>query len=231
MFGRIARRYDLANRLLSGGLDRSWRRRLVAGVEKAGVDAVLDLACGSGDVAFALSRALRPGCRVVGADFSPPMLFEAERKRSAARLAEPTFVLGDALNLPFPDGSFQAVTLAFGLRNMPSRERCLGEIRRVLRPGGRLFVLEFSQPSPWVRPGYTFYLGRLLPVIAGAITGDRPAYEYLNRTISEFPGAEELAREIRAAGYDPVTHERMTFGIVALHEGVKSPEDGPIVRT
>ena len=224
MFGRIARRYDLANRLLSGGMDVYWRRRLVAGVSRQKPAEILDLATGSGDVAFALSRGLPPATRICGMDFCRPMLDEAEQKKAAAgeaRYANVTFREGDGLALPIPDESFDAVTISFGLRNLADRVRGLREMRRVLRPGGRLFVLEFSQPHRWFRPLYYFYLEKLLPRIAGALTGDRGAYVYLNCTIEEFPDRAALSGEIRAAGFSQVTARGMTFGIVALHEAVK----------
>jgi demethylmenaquinone methyltransferase/2-methoxy-6-polyprenyl-1,4-benzoquinol methylase len=224
MFGRIARRYDLANRLLSGGTDIWWRRRLVAAVQRTGPRDVLDLATGSGDVAFALCRALGTIVRITGMDFCQPMLDEAEAKKTsggAGGCTNLTFRQGDALALPLPDESVDAVTIAFGLRNLADRPRGLREMRRVLRPDGRLFVLEFSQPHAWFRPFYFFYLKKILPVLAGWVTGDKAAYVYLNDTITEFPGREALAEEIRAAGFSAVSATPMTFGIVALHEAKK----------
>jgi demethylmenaquinone methyltransferase/2-methoxy-6-polyprenyl-1,4-benzoquinol methylase len=220
MFARIARRYDLANRLLSGGTDRRWRRRLLAAVRRAGPQVVLDLATGSGDVALALGRALPDSAEITGMDFCPPMLDEAEAKRRrAGGLDHVRFQFGDGMALPLADASVDAVTIAFGLRNMADRARALREMRRVLRPpNGRLFVLEFSQPAPWFRPIYYFYLRHLLPFLAGWITGERGAYDYLGETIGTFPGREALARELRDAGFAAVTATALTFGIVALHE-------------
>ena len=194
MFGRIARRYDLANRLLSGGLDRGWRRRLVRAVKQLAPGEILDLATGSGDVAFALSRGLEPSVRILGMDFCAPMLLEAERKKSAAgsRYDHVRFTQGDGLALPLAEAEFDAVTISFGLRNMADRARSLSEIRRVLRPGGSLFILEFSQPQRWFRPAYFFYLRHVLPAIAGWATADRAAYVYLNETIEEFPDRAAL---------------------------------------
>jgi demethylmenaquinone methyltransferase/2-methoxy-6-polyprenyl-1,4-benzoquinol methylase len=222
MFARIAHRYDLANRLLSGSADRWWRRRLVAAVRRAQPRAVLDLATGSGDVALALGRALPGGVEIIGMDFCPPMLEEAEAKRRrTGGLSNVSFRPGDGLALPLADASQDAVTIAFGLRNMADRPRALREMRRVLRPPhGRLFVLEFSQPAPWFRPLYYFYLRRVLPRLAGVITGDRTAYDYLGATIGEFPGREALSRELRGAGFSAVFATAMTFGVVALHEAV-----------
>lgn len=221
MFGRIARRYDLANHLLSGGMDYSWRRHLVRAVDRAHPSAVLDLATGSGDVAFALSDSLPPTTVIAGMDFCQPMLDQAIAKKKAAgptRYANVSFHPGDGLALPVPDGSFDAVTISFGLRNLADRPKGLREMRRVLRPGGRLYVLEFSQPHRWFRPLYFFYLRRILPRIAGVVTGDRAAYDYLNNTIAAFPGREALAAEIRAAGFSAVSASALTLGIVALHE-------------
>jgi demethylmenaquinone methyltransferase/2-methoxy-6-polyprenyl-1,4-benzoquinol methylase len=221
MFARIAARYDLANRLLSGGIDRWWRRRLVNLVRRHSPHDVLDLATGSGDVAFALARRLDPKTQIVGMDFCQPMLDEAEAKKNRAndpRFSSVTFKPGDGLNLPLADASFDAVTISFGLRNMADRHRALSEMRRVLRPGGRLWVLEFSQPYGWFKPFYYFYLRRILPLIAGAVTGDRAAYVYLNETIEQFPGRPALAAEIQAAGFSEVMASPLTFGIVALHE-------------
>ncbi len=220
MFGRIARRYDLANFILCGGLDTWWRRRLVRAVAEKHPGDVLDLATGSGDVAFALCRRLAAGTRVLGMDFCQPMLDEAEAKKRTAppeRVRTLSFRQGDGLALPLPDRSFDAVTISFGLRNLADRLRGLGEMHRVLRPGGRLVVLEFSQPHRWFRPLYYAYLRYVLPPLAGAVTGDRAAYEYLNRTIGEFPDRFALAREIESAVFSPVRAEPLSLGIVALH--------------
>ena len=224
MFGRIARRYDLANVVLSGGIDRWWRRTLVAAVRRTRPHDILDLATGSGDLAFALSRGLPASPCILGMDFCQPMLDEAEFKKSAAgpgRYENIHFRQGDGLALPLTDASFDAVTISFGLRNLADRNRGLREMRRVLRPGGRLFVLEFSQPHRWFRPIYFFYLRKILPFAAGLVTGDRAAYIYLNETIEQFPGRVALAEEIRAAGFSQVAARGMTFGIVALHEATR----------
>lgn len=221
MFSRIARRYDVANRLLSGGADIQWRRKLVRAVRTSDPSDILDLATGSGDVAFALSNGLGSAVRIVGMDFCQPMLDQAEAKKNAAganRYTNVSFRQGDGLALPIEDQSFDAVTISFGLRNLADRHKGLTEMRRVLRPDGRLFVLEFSQPYRWFRPLYYFYLRRLLPRVAGVVTGDRAAYVYLNDTIAAFPDRPALAREIEAAGFRDVAASAMTFGIVALHE-------------
>jgi demethylmenaquinone methyltransferase / 2-methoxy-6-polyprenyl-1,4-benzoquinol methylase len=224
MFGRIARRYDVANLLLCAGMDTWWRRRLMTAVRSQNPRDVLDLATGSGDVAFALSRGLNETTRILGMDFCQPMLDQAELKKRAAgenRFANVTFRQGDGLSLPLPDESFDAVTISFGLRNLADRARGLAEMRRVLRPGGSLFVLEFSQPHRWFRPFYYFYLRHILPYVAGFVTGDREAYMYLNKTIGEFPTRAALAEEISTAGFSGVRAVPMTLGIVALHQGTR----------
>lgn len=224
MFGRIARRYDLANLILCGGIDTWWRNRLVNAVRKQGAREILDLATGSGDVAFALSSGLEPSVQITGADFCQPMLDEAgikQRQAGPARYQNIRFRQADALALPFADASFDAVTISFGLRNLADRARGLREMRRVLRPGGHLVVLEFSQPYAWFRPLYYFYLRRILPPLAGLVTGDREAYVYLNTTIGQFPDRAALAAEIRAAGFIQVDARPMTLGVVALHDAKK----------
>lgn len=222
MFARIARRYDVANHLLSGGLDFGWRRKLVAAVRATSPRSVLDLATGSGDVAFALSQALPATTAITGMDFCQPMLDEAEiKKRQSGRHANVSFRPGDGLALPLPDESIDAVTISFGLRNMADRDRALREMRRVLKAEGHLFVLEFSQPQRWFRPFYFFYLRRVLPLVARTITGDRAAYEYLCGSIEKFPTREALAAEIRAAGFKAVQACGLTFGSVALHVAEK----------
>ncbi len=219
MFARIAKRYDLANHLLSGGVDHLWRQRLVRKVRDSGSASILDLATGSGDVAFTLADGLPPGTRITGMDFCQPMLDEAIIKRNAnQRWTSIEFIPGDGMALPLPDASFDAVTISFGLRNMADRHKALNEIHRVLRPGGRLFLLEFSQPYFWFRPIYYAYLKLILPTVAAIVTGDRSAYEYLCGSIEKFPGKEAMSHEITRAGFASVCATPLTFGIVALHE-------------
>lgn len=222
MFARIARRYDFANHLLSGGMDYSWRRRLVRAVRDSHPQAVLDLATGSGDVAFALADGLPAHVGITGMDFCQPMLDEAVAKQgNSPRRQAIEFKWGDGLNLPLPDSCADAVTISFGLRNMADRDRALREIRRVLRPAGHLFLLEFSQPYPWFRPIYYAYLKWILPVIAGVVTGDRSAYDYLCGSIEGFPNRKEMALEIRRVGFESVEATALTCGIVALHRATK----------
>ena len=219
MFARIAGRYDIANHLLSGGIDYWWRQRLVRAVYDSHAASVLDLATGSGDVVFALADGLAPRVTLLGMDFCQPMLDEAVKKREENhRWTHIEFRLGDGMALPLPDASFEAITISFGLRNMVNRAKALQEMRRVLKPDGRLFILEFSQPMVWFRPFYYTYLKYVLPTVAGIITGDRSAYEYLCGSIEKYPDRIAMSEEIRQAGFNSVRALPLSFGIVALHE-------------
>lgn len=219
MFARIASRYDLANHLLSGGVDYWWRARLIRKVAACQPQRVVDLATGSGDVAFALQKRLPATTRIEGYDFCEPMLEKARQKQTAAGKSGIPFAVGDCLKLPIETGSVDAVTIAFGLRNLEDRARGLREMHRILRPGiGRLFVLEFTQPAAWFRPVYYAYLKGVLPVLARLCTGDRQAYEYLAGSIEAFPTKEAVSKEIAAAGFSHVQATGLTAAIVAIHE-------------
>ncbi len=222
MFDGVAQRYDLLNHLLSLNIDRSWRRRTVRRLRpelaRPGVR-VLDLCCGTGDLLFALESECRTA--VLGCDFSHPMLVLA-RQKAARRGAVAHFMEADALRLPLPDASLDLVTTAFGFRNLANYRHGLAEIARVLRPGGVVAILEFSQPPhPLVSAFYNFYSRRLLPAIGGAVSGSREAYTYLPESVRRFPGAEELAGDMQRAGFEHVRFTRMTAGIVALHLGTR----------
>ncbi|HSM79816.1 MAG TPA: bifunctional demethylmenaquinone methyltransferase/2-methoxy-6-polyprenyl-1,4-benzoquinol methylase UbiE [Bryobacteraceae bacterium] len=221
MFGRIAPRYDTLNHLLSMNVDRYWRGRTVRRVRDAlnrpGAT-VLDLCCGTGDLTIALARASE-GSAVLGSDFCHPMLVQAGRKLSAQRLARRIFE-SDALKLPVRDGSLDLITVAFGFRNLVDYRAGLREFQRVLKPGGTAAILEFSQPpNALFAAVYNFYSRRVLPVLGGWISGSRDAYTYLPESVSKFPGAEELAAEMRKMGFQDVEFTRMTGGVVALHIG------------
>lgn len=222
-FTRVARRYDLANHMLSGGIDFSWRRRLVRLANTGSCSSILDLATGSGDVVFALECGLESSPEIIGLDFCEPMLTQARKKRDELKLNADKFpfVVGDCLDLPFSDDKFDLVTISFGLRNLADREKGLSEIYRVLKPGGRLIVLEFSQPYWWFRPFYYFYLRLILPWLARLVTGDREAYLYLGTSISNFPNRFELSKEMEAIGFKKVAAQALTFSIVSLHHGCK----------
>ena len=222
-FESVAPRYDLANHLLSGGIDFYWRKNLVKLAAGDTCDDVLDLATGSGDVLFALRDGLPHKTSITGVDFCEPMLEEARNKRDARGLNEDSnkFIWGDCLSLDFPDNSFDLITISFGLRNLADREKGLREMNRVLKPGGRLIVLEFSQPFFWFRPFYYFYLRLILPWMARLVTGDRDAYLYLGSSISAFPDRFGLVKEFENAGFEKIRFTSLTFAIVALHLGYK----------
>ncbi len=216
MFGRIAPRYDLANHLLSGNLDRLWRRRTVKRVrhilDRPGAR-VLDICCGTGDLAIALQK--RSRARVLASDFCHPMLVGARRKIPGGVLFE-----SDALRLPVRDGSLDLITVAFGFRNLANYGAGLREMRRALRPGGVAAILEFSQPRNSLFAAiYHFYSRRILPRIGALLTGAGDAYRYLPASIQKFPDAPDLAEQMRQAGFADVSFEYLTGGSVALHLG------------
>jgi len=224
MFGRIAGRYDVLNRALSLGIDRSWRR---CAVERAGAldgALVVDACCGTGDLAHAFARR---GARVVGVDFVPQMLARAATKRRTGAGAT-EFVQGDALRLPLAARRAQVCSVAFGLRNVGDRALALAEMARVVRPGGAVLVLEFSIP-----PGrlfgafYRAYFTRLLPLLGRLVSRDRDAYSYLPRTVLAWPGPAELEREMRAAGLVGCGHRLLTRGVACLHWGRRPAETEP----
>jgi demethylmenaquinone methyltransferase/2-methoxy-6-polyprenyl-1,4-benzoquinol methylase len=220
MFGRVAHRYDLLNHLLSFNLDRRWRARTAARLgevlRRPGAR-VLDICCGTGDLVLALERVR--GAGVMGSDFCHPMLTGAAAK-FARRRSRSTLFEADALALPLAPGTLDCITVAFGFRNLANYRAGLAEMRRVLKPGGVAAILEFSRPpNPPIAALHGFYSRRLLPAIGGLVSGSRDAYAYLPESVRQFPGADELADEIRAAGFDEVSFERMTFGVVALHLG------------
>jgi demethylmenaquinone methyltransferase/2-methoxy-6-polyprenyl-1,4-benzoquinol methylase len=220
MFARIAGRYDLLNHLLSGNVDKRWRRLVARSLQPELTGArVLDVACGTGDLSLVLARA---GAReVVGLDFCRPML-EIARRKSLDDRSEIPFVEGDALRLPFGDESFEVVTVAFGLRNLSGVAEGLRELLRVLRPGGRAAVLEFSTPIvPGFRALFGFYFTRVLPFVGGMISGERGAYEYLPDSVSRFPDQKRLAELMRGAGFEEVDYRNLTGGIAALHTGTR----------
>jgi demethylmenaquinone methyltransferase/2-methoxy-6-polyprenyl-1,4-benzoquinol methylase len=215
MFGRIARRYDLANHLLSGGVDFLWRRRAAKIVTAWQPREVLDLATGSGDLALAIQHRL-PEARIVAADFSPDMLDVAREKGVA------NTVVADALRLPFENASFDVVTVAFGLRNMADWDRALAEMARVLRDGGHLLILDFSIPTGALRPAYRFYLHRCLPLLASVVTGQKAAYDYLGGSIEKFPSGSAMLDMIERNGFTSAAAETVTGGIATIYTAVKT---------
>jgi demethylmenaquinone methyltransferase/2-methoxy-6-polyprenyl-1,4-benzoquinol methylase len=211
MFGRVAARYDLMNHVMGGGLDIYWRWRLARAVAAQHPARILDLATGSGDVLLALARHRAYSETAIGADFCLPMLQQAQAK-GAQRL-----LVGDGLHLPFPTASFDAVTIAWGLRNFADRLAGLREMRRVLRPGGRAYVLEFSHPPAPLASAYFWYMRELMPKYAQFITPERGAYEYLGDSIRAFPRQPVLAEMMRQAGFATARWTNFALGIVALH--------------
>jgi demethylmenaquinone methyltransferase / 2-methoxy-6-polyprenyl-1,4-benzoquinol methylase len=231
MFTQIAPRYDLLNHLLSLQLDRLWRartaRRLQTILDRP--DAlVLDLCCGTGDLALALARAGK--ARILGADFAHPMLVRAREKTGAPsqKTNQPStspmrFFEADALRLPFARESFDLVTTAFGFRNLSNYEAGLREIQRVLKPGGTIAILEFTEPPEgWLGDFYRWYFCKVLPRIGGLISGDRLAYTYLPKSVARFFRPPELAALMTAVGYQSVDYCAWTFGTVALHTGLRA---------
>jgi demethylmenaquinone methyltransferase / 2-methoxy-6-polyprenyl-1,4-benzoquinol methylase len=229
MFGRIAPRYDFLNHFLSASFDKLWRKRTArrfSTILQNPNARVLDLCCGTGDLLFAFARQARKShgaqcANLVGADFALPMLDLARQKNSAAR-QNISFSGADALALPFADCSFDLISAAFGFRNLANYKSGLHEMRRVLRPGGSIAILEFCEPKtgPFAAL-YRFYFTRVLPKIGGAISGSSQAYSYLPGSVERFPGPEILKNWMEDVGFSGVNYERWTFGAVALHSGVR----------
>lgn len=224
MFSGIAPRYDLLNHLLSANIDKRWRRlvsRSLSGVLSNPNAIVLDVACGTGDLAVELQQA--GSARVIGTDFCRPMLTIAAEKNEKSGLSIP-YIEADGMNLSFGEGTFDAVTIAFGLRNFSNWESGLIEFHRLLKPGGRLAILEFSSPIvPGFRQLFNFYFTRILPRIGGAVSGSRGAYEYLPNSVSKFPDQKKLAKMLEDTGFADVSYRNLTGGIAALHLGTKKP--------
>ncbi len=214
MFDSIAPRYDVANHLLSGGIDFWWRHRAAEMVRAWQPQRVLDLATGSGDLALAITRKL-PRAEVTGADFSAEMLAIARRKGVAKT------VVADALQLPFGDREFDVVTVAFGLRNMADWGAALREMARVLEVGGHLLVLDFSIPAGALRPAYRFYLHRCLPLLAAVVTGHKNAYDYLAASIEKFPSGGAMTELIDASGFCSARALPLTGGIATIYIAAK----------
>jgi demethylmenaquinone methyltransferase/2-methoxy-6-polyprenyl-1,4-benzoquinol methylase len=215
MFGSIAARYDIANHLLSCGIDFSWRERAARIVTDWHPHSVADLATGTGDLALALQKKL-PDAEITGVDFLPEMLERAKQKG----LRQP--VLADAMNLPFSDGSFDCVTIAFGLRNLENWTAALGEMSRVIKGNGHLLVLEFSLPTtPVLRALYRFYLHRCLPLFGSFLTGEKNAYDYLGDSIEEFPSGDAMCQLMVENGFTSPTFKPLTGGIVTIYTATK----------
>jgi len=216
MFGAIATRYDLANHLLSCGIDFYWRARAAQIVEAWHPTTIADLATGTGDLALVLQKKL-PHAELTGVDFLPEML-ELARRKGVRRV-----VLADAMKLPFDDASFDCVTIAFGLRNLENCSAALTEMRRVLNARGHLLVLEFSLPTTSIlRAAYRFYLHRCLPLLGSFLTQKKSAYDYLGDSIEEFPSGNAMRELMQENGYVSASFERLTGGIVTIYTAAKS---------
>jgi len=223
MFGAIARRYDTLNHVLSLNLDASWRRRAAAEACRERGLRVLDLCGGTGDLAIALARSPHPPALVACCDFSGPMLARAAVKFARRGLSGTCIPLeGDALRLPFADRSFDAVTVGFGVRNLADMSSGLREMSRVLVPGGRLVILEFSRPEgPLLSRLYAFYLRRIVPRLGDGASGTSGPYRYLARTIADFPDPDLLAGLVRESGFSAVGWQPLSGGIVCVHTAFK----------
>ena len=223
MFDAIAPRYDLLNSVLSGGLDRYWRRRAIRSLSFTGSETLVDVCTGTGDVAIAAARTPRGARRVVGVDFAGAMLTRALAKIARRDLVSRVRVIrGDAMNLPVASASADGVTIAFGIRNVSSPDVACAELLRVLRPGGRVAILEFGLPVvPAVRPLYLWYFRHVLPRIGRAVSRHDAAYSYLPASVGAFPWGDDFARILRAQGFNNVKARPLTLGIVYLYTGVK----------
>jgi len=222
MFSGIASKYDFLNHFLSVNIDKRWRRLVAQNLkevlEKPNAT-ILDVACGTGDLSLELRKS--GPAEVIGTDFCRPMLAVAKEKNSKNNASIP-YVEADGMNLSFANNSFDAVTIAFGLRNFSNWQEGLRELHRVLKSGGKLVILEFSTPIiPGFRQAFQFYFSNILPRIGGAVSGSRGAYEYLPNSVSKFPDQKNLAKLMSETGFFNVEYKNLTGGIAAIHLGVK----------
>ena len=221
VFDSVASRYDVMNDLMSGGLHRLWKRYTVMVANLKEGQRALDIAGGTGDLALAFAKQVGPSGRVVHTDINEAMLRTGRDRLLDAGVVLPTVVC-DAEKLPFPDGGFDLVSVAFGLRNMTHKNAALAEMRRVLKPGGKLLVLEFSKVAPPLEKAYDWYSFKVLPMLGKIITGDSDSYRYLAESIRMHPGQEELKTLMHKAGFGHVDFHNLTGGVVALHVGINT---------
>ena len=222
VFSSVASKYDVMNDLMSAGVHRLWKDAMMDWLAPRPGQRLLDVAGGTGDVAFRfLARA--PGATATVLDLTEPMLIEGRKRADAARLADRLdWIVGDAMALPFPDNSFDVYTISFGIRNVTRIADALDEAHRVLRPGGRLMVLEFSHiPNDLMQKAYDAYSFNVIPALGQIVTGDRDSYQYLVESIRKFPDQETFASMIREAGFEQVRYRNLTMGVAALHSGWK----------
>jgi len=222
VFSRVASKYDVMNDVMSVGIHRVWKDAMMDWLAPRSGQRLLDVAGGTGDVAFRFLRRA-PGASAVVCDMTEPMLIEGRKRAEAEKLAASLdWVVGDAMALPFPDASFDTYTISFGIRNVTRIPDALREAYRVLKPGGRLMVLEFSRiPNDLMQKAYDIYSFNVIPVMGQIVAGDRDSYQYLVESIRKFPEQETFAEMIRAAGFGQVKYRNLSLGIAALHSGWK----------
>jgi demethylmenaquinone methyltransferase/2-methoxy-6-polyprenyl-1,4-benzoquinol methylase len=221
MFDRVAGRYDVLNSVMTAGLHHRWRERAAERAALRAGDTALDVCCGTGDLALALAGRVSPGGHVVGCDFSEPMLDLAREKAAARGATGVRFEWADALALPYDSGRFDAATVGFGVRNLADLDRGLREIARVLAPGGRLVILEITQPTrPPLSTFYSLWFERIVPLL-GVFSGDPEAYSYLPESVRSFPAPVGLAARMEGAGFDHIRYTILAGGIIAIHSGVR----------
>ena len=222
MFDRIAGVYDLMNTAMTAGLHHRWRERAADRAELGPGDLALDACCGTGDLAFELARRVEPDGRVIGSDFSEQMLDLARKKAAGRSVASVRFEFGDALALSYDDGTFDAVTVGFGVRNLADLDRGVAELARVLKPGGRLVILEITNPRrPPLSTFFSLWFDRIVPLL-GTLAGDRDAYTYLPQSVKRFPPPEGLAMIMDHAGLEGIRYTVLAGGIIAIHSGTRS---------
>ncbi len=221
MFNNISHRYDLLNHLLSFGIDKGWRKVAIKMLASSRPQFILDVATGTGD--FAISALAVNPKKITGVDISEGMLEEGRKKIQEQQLTSQIELLyGDSENLPFSNNTFDAVTVAFGVRNFENLQKGLNEIYRVLKPGGTLIVLEFSKPAHFpVKYLYMFYFKYILPAVGRIVSGDNAAYRYLHKSVSRFPEGKAFMNHMSTSGLKNLTEKRLTFGIASVYKGVK----------
>jgi demethylmenaquinone methyltransferase/2-methoxy-6-polyprenyl-1,4-benzoquinol methylase len=223
MFDRVAGRYDALNSVMAAGMHHRWRERAAARAELSAGDSALDVCCGTGDLALELAGDVSPGGRVVGCDFSEPMLDLAREKAAARGATGVRFEWADALQLPYDGERFDAVTVGFGVRNLADLDVGLREMARVLKPGGRAVILEITQPvRPPLSVFYSLWFDRIVPLL-GAFSSEPGAYSYLPESVRSFPGPRALAEKMNRAGFERIRCTVLAGGIIAIHSGVRGP--------